>query len=138
MKTITLELPALFADHHVTEVRRLLLGLPGVEEIYASSCFQVAEITFDEKKLEEAQIIEKLEEAGYLGELPFVQEIPGSESQNGDAKPFFRKSALYPQTQKRIGFAQQIKFEGRPLWPCPGIGALKQVEKEKVEAADAK
>ena len=143
MKTITIDLPALYADHHVTEVRRLLLELPGVDEVYASSCFRVAEVTFDEKKIKEIAIKEKLEGAGYLGEIPVAQEDPGADPQNGDSRPFFRKSAFYPQTQKTISFAQNIGFEGRPLWPCPGIGPLQKVDKEEkaekvqVEAEDA-
>jgi copper chaperone CopZ len=137
MKTINLELPALFGDHHVIEVRRLLLELPGVDDVYASSCFQVVEITFDEKKVKEAAITEKLDEAGYLGEIPIAQETSEANSQEEDARPFFRKSAFYPQTQKTIGFAQNVGFEGRPLWPCPGMGPLEKVEKEEAEAIDA-
>ena len=144
MKTITIDLPALYGDHHVTEVRRLLLELPGVDDVYASSCFQVAEVTFDETKIKEAEIKEKLEEAGYLGEIPVAQEDPEADTQNGNSRPFFRKSAFYPQTQKTTSFAQNISFEGRALWPCPGIGPLQKVEKEELkekveaEAADAK
>ena len=44
MKKISLDLPTLFGDHHVTEVRRLLLELPGVAEVYASSSFQIVEV----------------------------------------------------------------------------------------------
>jgi len=42
MKTI-LELPAMYGDHHVTEVRHILLGLDGVKDVYASSGFRVVE-----------------------------------------------------------------------------------------------
>ncbi len=45
MKTISFDLPSLFGDHHVVEVRRLLLEIAGVEDVYASSAFQVVEIS---------------------------------------------------------------------------------------------
>ena len=50
METFVLELPTMYGDHHVVEVRRLLLGLPGVEEVYASSGFQSVEVTYDPAK----------------------------------------------------------------------------------------
>jgi len=37
MKTKVIELPALFGDHHVTEVRRILNEIQGVKDVYASS-----------------------------------------------------------------------------------------------------
>ena len=69
MKTISLDLPTLFGDHHVTEVRRLLMELPGVADVYASSSFHIVEVEFDETKLAPEQINDVLEKAGYLGEL---------------------------------------------------------------------
>ena len=68
MQTKRFEMPALFADHHVLEVRRILLELPGVTEVYASSAFQVVEVQYDESKINDLQIAMKLDEAGYLGE----------------------------------------------------------------------
>ena len=41
MKTLSLELPAMYGDHHVIEVRRILLEIDGVKDVYASSSFQV-------------------------------------------------------------------------------------------------
>jgi len=64
MTVITIDLPAMYGDHHVSEVRRLLLGLDGVEEVYASSGFRAAEITYNSKKVKKAEITAKLEESG--------------------------------------------------------------------------
>ena len=47
MEKITISAPAMYGDHHVVEVRRILLETPGVEDVYASSCFQAVEVTFD-------------------------------------------------------------------------------------------
>ena len=129
METFTANLQTLYADHHVTEVRRLLLELSGVKDVYASSSFQAVEVTFDEKELTPAEITGKLDEAGYLGELPVpVERGAISELKNGD-KPYFRQSVAYEPVDKVVdtplpGFAQKVPFVGRPLWPCPGMGPL--------------
>ena len=50
MEKITVDLPTMYGDHHVTDVRRILLALPGVEDVYASSAFRLVEVTFDPTK----------------------------------------------------------------------------------------
>jgi copper chaperone CopZ len=130
VKTVSLELPAMYADHHVVEVRRLLMALPGVTDVYASSGFQVAEVEFDESKLNREQIEAALEEAGYLGDLQFaVEKGAYGDRENGD-RPFFRKSAVHVQAGPSLSFAQKVPFTGRPLWPCPGMGPLVTNKKE--------
>jgi copper chaperone CopZ len=124
MDTITVDLATMYGDHHVTEVRRILLDIPGVEDLYASSAFHQVQVTFDKKKTSEKEILEKLEEAGYTGELPVEVEIPGARSSNGDEPPFFRHSASYTQTKQAVSFSQNVAYQGRPLWPCPGMGPL--------------
>ena len=45
METKSFEAPALYGDHHVSEVRRILLELTGVNEVYvSSSAFQIIEV----------------------------------------------------------------------------------------------
>ncbi len=127
---LSLDLPSMYGDHHVTEVRHLLLELPGVSEVYASSSFQIVEVTYDEAQLSPDQIKAVLGEAGYLGEIPVsVERSDVGERENGD-KPFFRHSVAYVQTGNSINFAQQVPPSGRPLWPCPGMGPIKHVEEE--------
>jgi copper chaperone CopZ len=125
METITVDLASMYGDHHVTEVRRILLEIPGVEDLYASSSFHEVQVTFDEKKTSEKEIVEKLEKAGYTKELPVEVEKPGARPSNGNEPPFFRHSASYAQTKQAIGFRQKVSYQGRPLWPCPGMGPLK-------------
>ncbi len=133
METISLDLPTLFGDHHVTEVRRLLLELTGVVEVYASSSFQIVEVQFDETKLAPEQIKEVLEKAGYLGELPIpVEKGAIGKRENGD-EPFFRKTVFYQQAGREVSFAQKVPYTGRPLWPCPGMGLLVQADKKEEE-----
>ena len=129
METKTFETPALYGDHHVSEVRRILLELEGVMDVYASSAFQIVEVTYDEKKINDLEIAVKLDEAGYLAEWTIPIEL-GVAAQQGDGqKPFFRHTATYETTKQTVSFAQKVSYQGRPLWHCPGMGAVK-VEEE--------
>ena len=65
MEKKSFDLPAMYADHHVVEVRRLLLETSGVKDVYASSAFQVADVTFDPGVVSESELAEKL--AAWLG-----------------------------------------------------------------------
>ena len=131
MTLLTLELPAMYGDHHVVEVKRLLMELNGVEEVYASSGFRAAEITYNSKKVKKAKIIATLEQAGYIGELPIPEEtgIPVNEG-NGSADTFYRHTEAFAQTGSVVSFAQQIEQKGRALWPCPGMAPLTSMKEE--------
>lgn len=132
MEKKSYDLPAMYADHHVVEVRRILLEMPGVDDVYASSAFQVVEVTYDPDLIEEPEIAGKLEESGYLGELTINAEAgTPATSKNGDGV-YFRHTEVYEQTKETIGFAQNVSFAGRPLWPCPGLGVIKTIEEEEI------
>lgn len=128
MKTKTFEAPTLYADHHVTEVRRILGGLDGVEDIYASSAFQVIEVTYDESRINDLEIAVKLDEAGYLGEWTIPMETGTAAQQGDEKKPYFRHTTTYETTKQTISFAQKVNDEGRRLWHCPGMGAVRMDE----------
>ncbi|KAA3641986.1 MAG: copper chaperone [Chloroflexi bacterium] len=129
MKKLTLQLPKMYADHHVVEVRRLLEEMPGVKAIYASSAFHQAQIEYDGRQVKEEDLTAKLEEAGYMGEMPMDVE---REAHQEDT-PFFRKTAVIEQVGSSVSFAQEVNGQGRPLWPCPGVGTLTEIEKEMEE-----
>ena len=127
MQTVILEAPALYGDHHVSEVRRILLEIPGVQDVYASSAFRIIEVSFEPDKVKTETINEKLESAGYLGEMPIAAETGiAVEKKEGDGT--FRHTAVYETVKQTVSFAQQVQYQGRPLWPCPGIGAVKMDE----------
>jgi copper chaperone CopZ len=129
MEKKTFEVPALYGDHHVAEVRRILLALEGVKDVYASSAFQVVEVTYDEKKINDSQIAAKLDEAGYLREWTVPIETGAmAERAENDPKPYFRHSTVYETTKKTVTFAQRVNYSGRPLWPCPGLGVIKTID----------
>ena len=128
METKSFEVPALYGDHHVTEVRRILLELEGVQDVYASSAFQVVEVTYDESKINDLQIALKLDEAGYLGEWTIPIEMGTAAQQPEKHKTLSRHTATYETTKQTVSFAQKVNYQGRPLWPCPGMGTVKENE----------
>ena len=131
MKSVSYETPALYGDHHVLEVRRILLALPGVIDVDASSAFQVVEVAYDPEQINDLEIAMKLDQAGYLGEwsLPIESGAAAYHAVTG-TKPYFRHTAAYEQTRLQVSFAQNVSYLGRPLWPCPGMGVISKPMEE--------
>lgn len=129
VENLTLELPALYADHHVLEVRRILQEIPGISDIYASSAFHMVEVHFDPAMTSADQIQQALDAAGYLGELDVPVETttpaarPGEDMANAP-EIFLRHTAAAGQSLKGISFTQKVPYTGRALWPCPGMGVI--------------
>jgi len=124
MENALFEVPLMYADHHVLEVRRILQQLPGVKDIYASSCFQCVEVTFDPSQISREEIAAKLSEAGYIGDVPAPAERGIAVTQD-DQQPFFRHTAAFEQARNVVTFTQNINYSGRALWPCPGMGLVR-------------
>jgi excisionase family DNA binding protein len=127
MEKIVIDVPAMYGDHHVLEVRRILLGISGVERVNASSCFQTVEVSYDPTQTSAAEIATKLDEAGYLDPLPIPAETGTAVSQRVDRArdAFFRHTIAYEQAKQVVSFAQDIHYPGRSWWPCPGVGLIK-------------
>jgi copper chaperone CopZ len=130
MEKISLKLPAMYGDHHVTDVRRILLELPGVCNIFASSAFQTVDVQFDLSQVNGDQIKAALEKAGYLGDLPLTGEPSTASVQGQGNSDHFRHTISYIQTKQVVSFSQTVNYKGRPLWPCPGMGPIKNIEAE--------
>lgn len=133
MEKVVFDVPSMYGDHHVVEVRRVLLEMPGVEDVNASSAFQAVEVDFDPARISAEQIKAKLGEAGYLDDMPVAVETPAASQQNGTVKPFMRHTAAYEQAQQVVSFTQSVSYGGRPLWPCPGMGVIQVAKKEAGE-----
>ena len=132
MEVFTIELPAMYGDHHVVEVRRILLGMPGVEDVYASSGFRAAEISFDPDRTSTEDIKAKLDQSGYLVELPIPEEVPAQSASTGNgSKGFFRHTAAYETNNQVVSFGQTVNYESRALWPCPGMTPLTGMDEEE-------
>ena len=128
METKAFEAPALYGDHHVSEVQSILKELPGIGDVYASSAFQAIEVSFDEKQITADKIAARLEEAGYLGEVPMLAETGVAAYGREDGNANFRNTAVYATIKGTVSFAQNVQHQGRPLWPCPGLGAVEMDE----------
>lgn len=124
MEHTRFQAPSLYGDHHVSEVRRILFQLQGVGDAYASSAFQLIEVTFDPEKVTAEQIEAHLREAGYLDDLPVLTE-PETASIKADGDGSFRHTAVHEGLKGTISFAQRVESVGRPLWPCPGMDSRK-------------
>lgn len=126
MKTITLEVPAVYGDHHVTEVRRILLALPGVIDVYVSSAFHLVEVQLDENKIDEDQIRTTLGESGYLDKLPMPLESGIASHLKADqSQTFFRHTQTFETMRDTVSFEQKVSYSGKPIWNCPGFGVIK-------------
>ena len=124
MASLSLEVPSMYGDHHVLEVRRLLLASAGVSEVYASSGFGVVEVEYNSKKTPKKDLVAALEKAGYMGD--FSMALEPSTPANEDVKgAYFRHSEASEQTGNTVGFEQSVRVQRSPLWPCPGMGPVK-------------
>jgi len=124
-KTVSFDSPALFADHHVLEVRRLLLELPGVEDVYASSAFRVIDVTYDSDKTGEEALSKVLSSAGYLGEWLQPEEKGIAAETVAERKGnYFRHTEVFETSRQVVSFTQKVSYSGRPLWNCPGLGVI--------------
>jgi len=78
MENIILDLPAMYADHHVLTVRDALAKLDGLEKVYASSAWKQVMVSFDPKKIKQPAIEEALSNAGFTvgeGQPPILVEF---------------------------------------------------------------
>ena len=117
MSRVSFPAPTLYGDHHVLEVRRILLALPGIIEVYVSSCFHVIEVSFDPVQISPEDIASVLEEAGYLADPPAIDEMMGQTPH--------RHTVMVKQNRSAVGFQHEILIHKPSAWPCPGMGLLK-------------
>jgi copper chaperone CopZ len=72
----TLPVPSMYADHHVTAVRKALSAVSGVEEIQASAAFKEVTVTHAKEVTKQA-LIDALDHAGYeVGEEEPTKQEP--------------------------------------------------------------
>ena len=77
MQRTIIDLPGMYADHHVLRVREALLGTEGVQEVTASAARRKVAVGFDEAATSQAAIRDVLLAAGYAGdETPAIRVSP--------------------------------------------------------------
>jgi copper chaperone CopZ len=65
MEQLILDVPSMYADHHVLKVREALTALAGVGKVYASSAWHQVVVSFDAGKIKGPEIEAALSQAGY-------------------------------------------------------------------------
>ncbi|MBU0490320.1 MAG: hypothetical protein KKA73_19155 [Chloroflexi bacterium] len=65
MESVTLQVPALWADHHTLVVHALLAGMAGVDDVYASAKNKQVTLAYDPGQIDLAAIEKALAQAGY-------------------------------------------------------------------------
>jgi excisionase family DNA binding protein len=132
MEKTVIDVPAMYGDHHVLEVRQMLLALSGIEEVMASSCFHAVEVSFDPTQITEEDIKAVLDEGGYLKPLPvpIESEIAVTLLPEEDRAAGFRHTVAYEQARDVVSFAHAVPQQTTSyvLWPCPGLGVLRNTE----------
>ena len=120
MKSVTIDVTLMYADHHVIEVRRILLAAPGVNAVEASSAFRAVRIEIDPDQTSQEALEKLLDENGYLGELQVPTET-GEPTVGSSGEAYYRHSAAYEAVGADLSFGQEITASQKPLWPCPGM-----------------
>lgn len=128
MNSLVLDVPAMYADHHVQEVRKILLEMPGVEEVNASSAFRVVEIDFDSGRVTEDALRKALDETGYLGGLNVPEESGKPAFSGEDNGELYYRHSTAREKLADTSFEQTVPSCGRPLWPCPGMNRSEKIE----------
>ncbi len=117
MQPLTLELPTMYGDHHVLEVRQILAGLPGVaaETLKVSAARQRVELEYDPAQSAPDAIAQALAARGYTREPdPLVRVAPRTGRLSGHA--------LGPGAVEQ--FVEKVPTWGAPFGPCPGFEIL--------------
>jgi len=115
MPYLSLELPSMYGDHHVTEVRGLLANLAGVSDVVASAAWQRVELTFDPAQTSAEAIGAALQARGYGpddGHLPPV----------GPRTKTLTDFAVGPAAVEE--FVEHVPAWGGGISPCPGFEVL--------------
>jgi copper chaperone CopZ len=94
MEKVIVDVPSMYADHHVLTVRKLLTELNGVEDVYASSAFKQVLVKYDPAVIAPEAVAEVLREAGYTEEM--VVPVQGKLAEESWKKGPFRMTKTYP------------------------------------------
>ena len=120
MSELLLTIPALFGDHHTTAVHNVLGQVEGVESAYVTSAFRQVVVKFDPQKTKEEAIKQALAKEGY--EEGEIEDVFPETSDEGST----RHTAAVTDI---LSFAEEApSWQGRPLWPCPGLEYKTEME----------
>ncbi len=130
MDTVCIDVPAMYGDHHVIDVRLRLLNLSGVQSVYASSYAKSVEVTYDPVKITVDDIHSVLHEAGYLQNIELPQEVGVAAYAEPTSQTYMRHSMAFDQTKNTVGFGQDIVAPKITTVPCPGLKLTVDMEEK--------
>ena len=77
MQQLVINVPAMYGDHHVMQVRQILLAIEGVSGVTASGARRKVAVDLDEKTTSADAVVQALAAAGYTpDEAPAVHVYP--------------------------------------------------------------
>lgn len=76
MERISVDIPAMYGDHHAAEVHQCVAAMPGVEEVWASAASRRLTVTFNPEVVTREAILEQIESSGY----PVADGVPDESS----------------------------------------------------------
>ena len=77
MKQTIINVPGMWADHHVLRLRDALLSVNGVSEVIASSARRTVAVSYDEAAVSDKGVREAVAAAGYgPDQVPAMSEFP--------------------------------------------------------------
>ncbi len=65
MEQLALQIPKMWADHHVLAVRKVLSGLNGIQEVEASAARKRVCLSYDPSVVGRDKVLQALQSAGY-------------------------------------------------------------------------
>jgi copper chaperone CopZ len=99
MEKVTFSIPAMWADHHVLEVRQVLDQVSGVEEVVASAMYKDVLIKYDPANTTPESLASALSEAGFrAAEAP---QIPSYPERTDDTSDWFQFQERVTETDMR-------------------------------------
>ena len=99
MEKVTLNIPSLWADHHVLAVRQALAQIDGIQEVLASSAYKDVLIKYDPAAVDVPTLARVLAEAGYPAEQS--PELPSYPERTDDSSDWFQFQERVTKTDRR-------------------------------------
>lgn len=99
MEKVTFSIPAMWADHHVLDVRQTLSQVSGVEEVVASAMYKDVLIHYDSATTNPETLANALARSGFkMAEAP---DLPAQPKRTDDRSDWFQFQERVTETDMR-------------------------------------
>jgi copper chaperone CopZ len=99
MEKVTLNVPSMWADHHVLSVRQALAEVGGVEGVTASAAYKDVLVEYDPATVDVTVLVNALAEEGY--EVERAPSLPSHPRRIDDSSDWFQFQERVTQTDQR-------------------------------------